>query len=113
MPAPAEKRALARQEIRLPFLYRLKTPISVRAGAGWTHNISEEGACIELPERLEEGAAMQILFQTDRGGLGVGVQVIWVAGIREKGEGLIHGVAFPGLNEEKRQALLEFVRSGG
>jgi hypothetical protein len=105
MPEIPEKRHLSRQAVRIPFLYRLKTPIAVTAGAGWTHNISEDGACLELPERLEESSAFPILFQTDHGSLSVGAKVIWVSKIRERGEGIIHGVDFPGLSDEKRQAL--------
>jgi hypothetical protein len=111
MPEPAEKRHSPRCSIKLPFLYRLKTPISVKAGAGWTHNINEEGACLEFPDRLEESSAFQILFQTDHGGLSLGVKVLWVAKIRERGEGLLHGVVFPELNDDKRQVLCEFLQS--
>jgi hypothetical protein len=109
MPEMPEKRHLSRQAVRLPFLYRLKTPIAVTAGAGWTHNISEEGACLELPDRMEESSAFQILFQTDHGSLSLGVEVIWAAKIREREGGIIHGVDFPGLSDEKRQALRDFI----
>jgi hypothetical protein len=109
MPESNEKRHLSRQAIKRPFLYRSKSPISVKAGAGWTHNISEEGACLELPDRMEESSAFQILFQTDHGSLSIGVKVIWAAKIRERGGGIIHGVDFPGLSDEKRQALRDFI----
>ena len=107
----AEKRHVFRSEIRLPVLYRRKAPPPIKAGVGWTHNLSDEGACLELSDRIEESSAVQILFQTDHGGLAVGAVVIWAASLRQKGEGILHGVAFPDLTPDQRQALHELLRS--
>ena len=63
-----EKRKIFRSEIRRPVLYRRKAPAPIKAGVGWTHNLSEEGACLELSDRLEDSSAIQLLFQTDHGG---------------------------------------------
>jgi len=46
-----EKRQVFRSEIRLPVLYRRKAPGPIKAGVGWTHNLSDEGACLELSDR--------------------------------------------------------------
>ena len=79
----AEKRKVLRSEIRRPVLYRRKTPEPIKAGVGWTHNLSDEGACLELSDRLEESSAIQLLFQTDHGGFAVGAVVIWAAALSQ------------------------------
>ena len=107
----AEKRKVLRSEIRRPVLYRRKAPGPIKAGVGWTHNLSDEGACLELSDRLEESSAIQLLFQTDHGGLAVGAVVIWAAALRQRGEGILHGVDFPDLTPDQRQALHELLRS--
>ena len=107
----AEKRQVFRSEIRLPVLCRRKAPGPIKAGVGWTHNLSDEGACLELSDRLEESSAIQLLFQTDHGGFAVGAVVIWAAALRQRGEGILHGVNFPDLTLDQRQALHELVHS--
>jgi hypothetical protein len=107
----AEKRNVPRSEIRRPVLFRRKAPGFLKAGVGWTHNLSDEGACLELSDRIEESSAIQILFQTDQGGLAIGAVVIWAAALRQKGEGVLHGVNFPDLTPDQRQALQELLRS--
>jgi hypothetical protein len=107
----AEKRKVFRSEIRRPVLYRRKAPGPIKAGVGWTHNLSDEGACLELSDRLEESSAIQLLFQTDHGGLAVGAVVIWAAALRQRGEGILHGVSFPDLTPDQRQALHELLHS--
>ena len=107
----AEKRKVLRSEIRRPVLYRRKAPGPIKAGVGWTHNLSDEGACLELSGRLEDSSSIQLLFQTDHGGLAVGAVVIWAASLRQRGEGILHGVNFPDLTPDQRQALHELLRS--
>lgn len=111
MPDQAEKRQFPRFPIKLPVLYTRKTPAPVKQGTGWTHNLSEEGACVELTERLEGSSSIQLLFQTEKGSLNLSGVVVWAAIIRQKGDGILHGVAFPGLTPEQRQALREFLHS--
>jgi hypothetical protein len=109
MPELAEKRQVLRSEIKLPVLYRRKTPESVQAGVGWTHNLSDEGACLELSGRLDDKSVIQLLFQTDQGGLAIGAVVIWAAAIRQRGEGILHGVDFPDITPEQRQAIRDLL----
>jgi hypothetical protein len=66
---------------------------------------------LELSDRLEESSAIQLLFQTDYGGLAVDAVVIWAAALRQRGEGILHGVDFPHLTPDQRQALHELLRS--
>jgi len=113
MPEPVEKREVPRSAIKLPVLYRRKAPAPVKAGVGWTHNLGEEGACLELTDRLEASSALQLVFQTDQGCLNLSAMVIWAAGISSKGEGVLHGVTFPELTPDQRQDLRELLRSNG
>ena len=111
MPELTEKRKILRSEIKRPVLYRRKAPGSIKAGVGWTQNLSEEGACLELSDRIEESSVIQLLFQTDHGALAVGAVVIWAAALRERGEGVLHGVDFHDLTPDQRQALHELLHS--
>ncbi len=107
-----EKRQSPRSTMKLPLLYRRKAP-PVKVGTGWTHNLSEEGACLELAERLAEASTLQLVFQTEDGALVLGAVVVWAAVFGQKGEGILHGVTFVGLTPDKQQALRELLRSNG
>ena len=111
MPETVENRQFPRSLIRLPVLYRRKAPEPVKAGAGWTHNLSEDGACVELSERLEAPSSVQLLFQTDQGGLDLSGVVIWAAAVRATGHGILHGVTFADLTPDQRKGLKELLRA--
>ena len=113
MPEIVEKRQSPRSLIKLPVLYRRKAPEPVKAGAGWTHNLSEEGACVELSERLEAPSSVQLLFQTDQGSLDLSAVVIWAAAVRATGHGILHGVTFGDLTPDQRKGLKELLRAKG
>ncbi len=111
MPEIEEKRHATRSLIQLPLLYTRKAPEPVKAGAGWTHNLSEEGGCVELSERLEAPSSVQLRFQTDQGGLDLGAVVIWAATIRAEGHGILHGVTFADLTPDQWKGLKELLRA--
>ena len=75
-----------------PMSAPVQTPRFLQAEGSWTHqggrrldahNLSDEGACLELSDRLEESSAIQLLFQTDHGGFAVGAVVIWAAALSQ------------------------------
>jgi hypothetical protein len=106
-----ERRHFPRAPLKFPVLYRRKTPAPIKVGVGWAHNLCEEGACLELTDRLEPPAVLRLLFQTDSdNGLNLTAVVMWAAVIREKGDGILHGVTFPDLHAEQRAALREFLQ---
>jgi hypothetical protein len=111
MPELVEKRSVLRFPVTLPFLFKPNAPTPVKSGTGWTHDLSEEGACLELPSRFPKASTMRILFQTDRGGLDLGAVVIWTAMLQQKGEGVLHGVSFPDLTPDQRQTLRDLLRA--
>ncbi len=113
MPETVEKRAFPRTQVRLSFHFTLNAPRPVESDMGWTHNLGEEGACVKLPNRLEEGSGLRLVFQTDQGPLELPAVVIWRSMIRQRGEGVLHGVTFSELNPDQQQALRAFLRSKG
>ena len=111
MPGVVEKRSVPRLPISVPFLFRPNTTPLVKTATGWTHDLSEEGACLELPNRLAKGSTVRLLFQTDRYGLDLVAAVVWTAMLQQKGEGILHGVNFTDLTPVLRQAIQDFIRS--
>jgi hypothetical protein len=113
MPEPVEKRSFPRTQVRLPFLFTPNTSKPIEPGTGWTYNLGEEGACVKLPNRLDEGSGLQLVFQTDRGPLEIAATVIWRSMIRQRGQEILHGVEFPALNPAQQQALRKLLCSEG
>lgn len=109
MPDWLGQRRFARYPIVVATLYTLESPPPGRTGAGWTRNLSEGGACLELAERLELPTSLRVLLRTDRGGITGEAQVIWV-GEPDPPGGILHGVCFtrlaPGQHEALRDLLL-------
>lgn len=116
MPEPSERRQFRRYPIQLPFVHKSKNPSSTVSGVGWTRDLSEGGACVELDRRLSAPAPLQVRLQTDRGAIDVEVQVVWELETREgvvsstKG-GVLHGVAFSRLTPDQLQALRGLIQS--
>ncbi len=113
MAESGEKRAFPRTQAKFPFLYRPIAPATAKCGVGWTHNLGEEGACLKLPNRLDEKTGLRLVFQTDRGVLELPAVVIWRSMIRQRGEEILHGVEFPELNPNQHQALRELLCAEG
>lgn len=113
MPEPMERRQSPRARIRIPLLYRRIAPAPVISGVGWTHNLNETGACLEIADRFEAPTALRLLFQTDQGSLDLHAVVEWVAVIKTEGGGKLHGVTFLEVTSDQQQAILELLRSQG
>lgn len=111
MSDPEDRRKFPRFMISLPVLFGRKAPEPLTAGAGCTHDLSEEGACLELPERLAAPSALQLQFQMGQGDLELGAVVVWAAVIRGKGDGVLHGVKFSDPTPDQQQALRSLLRS--
>jgi len=115
-PDAPKRRQFARYPIQLPVLYDAMSLGSTGRRAGWTCNLSEGGACLELDERLPVPSFLHIYLQTDRGAIEVEAQVVWEVGGRGHGEGdggILHGVAFTHLAPNKLQTLRDLFLSHG
>ena len=112
----SEQRRFARHPIQLPILHDAASPGSTEKRAGWTRNLSEGGACLELDEHVPVPSLLHLHLQTDHGAIEVDAQVVWEMEDRESGEGeagVLHGVAFTHLSPEQLQALRGLLRSHG
>lgn len=112
MPEWSVQRRVPRYPIKLPILYKRKGPAPARAGVGWTRDLSEGGACLELAEGLEPSSSLQLFLRTDQGGLELDAEVRWAAG-PAPGGGVLHGVAFTEIAPDQRQLLRDLILSKG
>jgi hypothetical protein len=116
MAESSERRQVRRYPIQIPLVHKSKNSSSTVTGVGWTRDLSERGACVELDRRLSPPAPLQVRLQTDRGAIDVEVQVVWELETQEgeagptKG-GVLHGVAFSRLTPEQLQALRDLIQS--
>jgi hypothetical protein len=113
MPDPSLRRQFQRYLIQLPILHKAEVPGSTRAGVGWTRNMSEGGACVELGERLRPPMSLRLLLRTDRGSVEVEGQVVWAGEPGLVGGGILHGVAFTQIAPDQLQALRDLLLSRG
>ncbi len=94
-----------RFSIHLPLLHRAKSRMAIKAGMGWTRNLSEGGACLELVDRLRPKAPVRVRLQTDQGAIEMEAQVIWAGEPASPAGCIPHGVAFTKVAPDQRQAL--------
>ena len=98
-----------RYRMSLPVLYR-STPGFGSVGAGWTRDLSEGGACVELDERLWPATPVELRLHTDRGSIELKAQVVW-SGQPNPDGGNIHGVTFIQVPATRGQALRDLLRT--
>lgn len=104
------QRKSPRYPIQLPLLYRPISPASSNnVGAGWTRNVSESGACIELAERLHPQASVNLRLRTDRGPIQAEAQVVWAGEPTPPSGGIPHGVTFTRITPDQSQALRDLL----
>jgi CheY-like chemotaxis protein len=102
-------RAFHRYLIQLPLYHQRGRSSSQRVGVGWTRNLSEGGACIELAEPFDVSAQIHLVLQTYLGGVRLRCQVVW----REMAAGtgrVLHGVKFLDLSAGCRLVLQQMLR---
>jgi len=109
MPAAVVIHRAPRYPMRLPFLHKPQAPAPVRAGVGWTRDLSETGACVELAEALQRQMPLCIRLQTDRGSIEAEAQVVWTGEFRPGKGGVLHGITFTYLAPDQLQALADLL----
>jgi hypothetical protein len=121
MPERYDNRQFRRALLQLPLQHKLSVAGTAGVGVGWTRDVSEGGACVELPEVLQPPLPLQIRLHTARGPIEAEAQVVWGAeaqAVREAeaqvvwaweagstGRGVLHGLAFTQLSPSQRYAL--------
>lgn len=107
------QRRFSRYLIQLPLLLETRAVAPSKAGVGWTRNMSEGGACLELAERLWLRMPLGLFLRTDRGGIELPAQVAWLGEPSRLGGGILHGVTFTHLLPDQLRALRDLIRSKG
>lgn len=108
--ASADQRS-TRYTIVVPLLYTARTSVRQRDEVGWTRNLSENGACLLLPERLPLKLSLHLRLQTDGAPFGAEGQVVWAG---KPGFDLVrHGIDFTRISPDNRLALRDLLRSNG
>ncbi len=79
------------------------------AGVGWTRDLSEGGACLELADRLQRQRALQLRLRTAQGAIEAEARVIWQQELPAAGQLLHHGVLFTQLAPTQRQGLRDLL----
>jgi len=114
-----EQRRHLRHTLQLPLLHRERTGDNTPVGVGWTRNISESGACLELAELLEAGTPLRLRLRTDRGFVEADAEVTWsreqqTLWAREGGPqagGVLHGASFTRIMPEHPEGFREWLEA--
>jgi hypothetical protein len=113
MPSWAVQQQFPRYPVQLPLLHTVLSPRAGRPSMGWTRNLSEGGACVELAEVVPADAALRLSLQTDSGAIEVEAEVIWAAA-PDSDTGLVpHGVSFTNISPDQCRLLRELFRTKG
>ncbi|HSD50845.1 MAG TPA: PilZ domain-containing protein [Candidatus Methylomirabilis sp.] len=119
MPTAVVIHRAPRYPMRLPLLHKPQVPALIRTGVGWTRDLSETGACVEVAETLQRQIPLCIRLQTGRGSIEAEAQVVWTGEFRPGKGGVLHGITFTYLAPTQLRALADLllfkreVREGG
>jgi hypothetical protein len=106
-------RSSPRYAIQIPFLHKPRSAASTRAGVGWTCNLSEGGACVELAEPLRPHMPLWGRLQTDGGLIEMQAKVAWARNPGSPEGGILHGVTFTQITPDQLSALQTLILSKG
>ncbi len=81
-----------------------------RTGSGQTRDLSETGACLDLPDPFALGASLSLALHVESDSLTVQAAVVWVEQVGLPSAGTRHGVSFPQISPEQRQGLQALLR---
>jgi hypothetical protein len=98
------RRKYPRYPIVVPVRREIAAADCPQPGAGWTRDLSEAGACLELPERFAPATLLGLSFRGDLGRISLEATVAWICQAREPGTTL-HGVTFRPLSTRERELL--------
>jgi hypothetical protein len=98
--------------MQLPCLFETAAPPG-KAGVGWTRDLSEGGACLELAECLPPRTPLQLTFKAPEAPVQAEAEVVWarVAGVAVSGA--LHGVRFLKVAPAEMEALRALIHIKG
>jgi hypothetical protein len=108
----ALQRRHPRYLVQLPCLYRPNLSGSEEFEMGWTFDLSEGGACVELAQRFLPPTPLRLNLQTDHATIELDAEVAW-AGTPTLPGGVLHGVMLSHIAPDHRQALRDLLPSTG
>ena len=108
-----ERRHGRRYPIQLPLVHTPRALRAERGGIGWTRNLSVQGACVELAERLQSPMPFLLCVQTDRGVIDVEAALAWCGQSPQSEGGILHGVTFTRFDPDQRRDLQGLLLSRG
>ncbi len=110
----AERNYYRRYPIQLPLLIGQGAPQPFSSKAGWTRNLSQGGACVELAEPLPPRNPLLVRLKREQGALEVEAKVAWTGQPQGKnGNGVPHGLAFTRIPPSQEQVLSILLISAG
>ena len=81
-----------------------------RMGSGQTRDLSETGACLELPDPFALATLLSLGLDIEPDRLTVQATVVWVERASRPGASTLHGVTFPQITPDQRQGLQALLR---
>lgn len=88
-----------RYQVVVPAVFTAQLPRGPHAGSGWTRDLSETGACLELRERVPPGTHLTVVLELAAACAAMEARVVWSQ--TDGGDGpVLHGIVFaPGPND--------------
>ena len=105
MAQPSFAERLSRYAVALPFAYRAPGIDAVPPAAGWTRDLSERGAWVELPEALAVATDLEVRFGTGADTPWLPAQVAWAHPEPTRPRWYLHGLTFARLTPAQTDHL--------
>jgi hypothetical protein len=90
-----------RHRVVLPLRYEVPTASETAPQAGWTRDLSENGACVQLPEHLAPGTPLALVVETEAGPICMAGTVVWADSSGPPGS--VHGVRFSSSSADRER----------
>ena len=108
-----QPRHFRRYTVQLPLLHLPESSKADGTRVGWTRDLSEGGARVELDRSIPVPSQLRVRFQTDCGIIGAMAQVVWAGEPLTPGGGIPHGLAFTKIADDEIASLRAAVISWG
>ncbi len=89
-----------RYQVVAPIRYRTASYVSAER-TGWTRDVSEQGACVELAEHLASGTQLAVVVETEAGPIRMAGTVVWAGAGDSAGPRYLHGLRFSSGSDDR------------